>query len=242
MTKPWTAVALLVFASSSGISCKAREEAPPAVQEPLAAPAPTVAEIATEPSAPEPAPAVAPPPPTAAVATAPPPGDPVPAPTRPKPVSGSTQSPPASGPPHPPAGAPTSLPAPTAIPPTAAPAPVPAPPRPSVSDVADPGGEILVPAAKAGLTRVGADKCKLCHKVQHASWAASAHARRTPPLDCEGCHGPGSEYKALAVMKDPAKARAAGLVDPDAAFCGRCHRGKWDPSLLGKAHAHKAAP
>jgi hypothetical protein len=88
---------------------------------------------------------------------------------------------------------------------------------------------------------VGAEECKLCHKVQHASWAASAHAKRTPSLDCESCHGAGSEYKALAVMKDPAKAKAAGLVDPDAAFCARCHKGKVDPSLLRKVHAHKTA-
>ena len=100
-------------------------------------------------------------------------------------------------------------------------------------------GEVVVGATKPGLARIGADKCRVCHKVQHASWAASGHAKRTPPLDCEGCHGPGSEYKALAVMKDPKKARAAGLVDPDAAYCGRCHKGPWDPALLRKAHAHK---
>jgi hypothetical protein len=42
-------------------------------------------------------------------------------------------------------------------------------------------------------------------------------------------------------MKDPVKAKAAGLVLPDADFCGKCHAGKWDPALLGKAHAHKVA-
>ncbi len=97
------------------------------------------------------------------------------------------------------------------------------------------------PGTKAGLTRIGADKCRLCHKVQHASWAASAHAKRTPPLDCESCHGPGSEYKTITVMKDPAKAKAAGLVLPDAAFCQKCHKAPWDPALLAKAHAHKVA-
>jgi hypothetical protein len=89
---------------------------------------------------------------------------------------------------------------------------------------------------------VGVDKCRICHKVQHASWAASGHAKRVPPLDCEGCHGPGSEYRALAVMKDPAKARAAGLVEPDAAFCARCHPGVASPAFFAKVHAHKAAP
>jgi hypothetical protein len=116
-----------------------------------------------------------------------------------------------------------------------------APARPGSPEIADPGGEVAVSLAKAGLTRVGTEKCKLCHKVQHSSWATSAHARRTPSLDCESCHGPGSEYKTLTVMKDPVKAKAAGLVQPDAAFCGKCHKGKWDPSLLGKVHAHKTA-
>jgi len=97
-----------------------------------------------------------------------------------------------------------------------------------------------VKPAKAGLTKVGSSACKLCHRVQFASWAASAHARRNPPLDCEGCHGAGSEYKAMATMKDPAKASAAGLVRPGAPFCTTCHKRGWSDGLLKKAHAHKS--
>ncbi len=67
----------------------------------------------------------------------------------------------------------------------------------------------------------------------------TAHAKRTPPLDCEGCHGPGSEYKGMAVMKDPDKARAAGLVDPTETFCSQCHKIGWREEMLGRAHAHK---
>ena len=110
----------------------------------------------------------------------------------------------------------------------------------SASKVTDPGGPIAVAATKAGLTRIGAEKCKVCHKIQFASWAETAHARRTPPLDCESCHGPGSEYKALPVMKDPEKAKAAGLVMPTAAFCANCHSRDWKDDMLRKAHAHKA--
>ena len=95
-------------------------------------------------------------------------------------------------------------------------------------------------ATKAGLAKVGAAACKMCHKVQFASWADSAHGKRTPPLDCEACHGQGSEYKAMAVMKDPAKAKAAGLVMPGAAFCATCHKRGWNDGMLKKAHAHKA--
>jgi hypothetical protein len=141
--------------------------------------------------------------------------------------------------PPPPAAA---TPPPTAAPSADSPKPAPSPSAEGVKGVIDPGGAIGVPPAKEGLERVGAEKCRLCHKVQHESWAASKHAQRTPPLDCESCHGAGSEYRTLAVMKDPAKARAAGLVLPGASFCGKCHKGAWNPALIGKVHAHKVAP
>jgi hypothetical protein len=107
--------------------------------------------------------------------------------------------------------------------------------------VVDEGGLVEVKATKEGLTRIGAAKCKTCHVVQFKSWSEGAHAKRTPPLDCESCHGAGSEYKALAVMKDPAKARAAGLVMPGREFCATCHRSGWTDDMLTRAHAHKAA-
>lgn len=108
------------------------------------------------------------------------------------------------------------------------------------SGVVDPGGLVEVKATKSGLTRIGSDKCKLCHKVQFTSWAKTAHATRTPPLDCESCHGAGSAYKSMAIMKDAAKAHAAGLVSPDKAFCMTCHKSGWKDDLLKQAHAHKA--
>ena len=105
--------------------------------------------------------------------------------------------------------------------------------------VDDPGGLIAVAAPRPGLEPIGTDKCKICHKVQHTSWAATAHAMREPPLDCEGCHGPGSEYKKLSVMKDPAESRAAGLVDPDREFCATCHKSGWSDDMLQRTHEHK---
>jgi hypothetical protein len=106
--------------------------------------------------------------------------------------------------------------------------------------VTDPGGDVAVKATKAGLAKVGSAACKMCHKVQFASWAATAHGKRTPPLDCESCHGAGSEYKPMAIMKDAAKAKAAGLVMPGAAFCATCHKRGWNDGMLKKVHAHKA--
>lgn len=101
-------------------------------------------------------------------------------------------------------------------------------------------GELVTVAdTKPGLTRIGATKCKICHKVQYASWAESKHAERNPPLGCESCHGSGSEYKKKSIMEDPELARAAGLVMPDEAFCARCHRDDWQEGMLERAHAHK---
>lgn len=114
------------------------------------------------------------------------------------------------------------------------------PPVSPTSSVDDPGGTVEVKATKEGLTQIGAAKCKMCHKLQFTSWSTTAHAKRTPPLECESCHGAGSEYKAIAVMKDPEKARAAGLVIPGPDFCGICHQGEVSDEMLTRVHAHKA--
>jgi hypothetical protein len=73
-------------------------------------------------------------------------------------------------------------------------------------------------------TRVGADKCKLCHKVEFASWEKSKHA--IAKVQCEDCHGAGSNYKTMAIMKDEAKAKAAGLIEPAEKDCKACHEKK----------------
>lgn len=147
-------------------------------------------------------------------------------------------SPPPLPPPPPPPAAPVSQPSQPAK--AEPPRPTaPSPEVPSAPVVVDIGGPVEVAAPKPGLTRIGAEKCKICHKVQYASWSETAHAARTPPLDCEGCHGPGSEYKGLSVMKDPVKAREAGLVDPDRAFCSQCHKSGWTDDQFARAHAHK---
>jgi hypothetical protein len=98
---------------------------------------------------------------------------------------------------------------------------------------------VAVSDTKPGLTRIGATKCKMCHKVQYASWAETKHAERTPPLDCESCHGSGSEYKKKSIMEDPEMARAAGLVVPGKSFCGSCHQDDWQDDMLERTHAHK---
>ncbi len=98
---------------------------------------------------------------------------------------------------------------------------------------------IEVGATKPGLTRIGATKCAPCHKEQFKSWSEGKHAAAKPPLDCESCHGPGSEYKVMATMKDKEKAKAAGLVLPTKEFCLKCHTKDWKDEMIEKTHAHK---
>ncbi len=179
--------------------------------------------------------------PGAAPADASNPGTPAPTPAA-KPVAPPAAQPAASPAPAPAASAASSAPAPVAVAPPPAPEAKPTAvtaPTQAAGSIGDPGGEVAVKPAKAGLTRVGSNACKLCHRVQFASWSESPHAKRNPPLDCEGCHGAGSEYKAMATMKDSAKASAAGLVRPGAPFCATCHTRGWSDGMLKKAHAHK---
>ncbi len=171
--------------------------------------------------------------PSAAIAATSPPPPPVVEVAAPSPTRAATPSPaPVATSAPAPAPVAASAPAPAATTVTAA-AAAPAP------AVVDKGGAVAVAATKPGLSRVGNDNCETCHDVQFASWSESAHAARKPPLDCESCHGPGSEYSKNAVMKDPVKARAAGLVIPERSFCSKCHTKGVTDDFLKKAHAHE---
>ena len=45
-------------------------------------------------------------------------------------------------------------------------------------------------------------------------------------VQCEKCHGPGSEYTDAGIMMDREKAMANGLIIPDKRTCERCHKAK----------------
>ena len=48
---------------------------------------------------------------------------------------------------------------------------------------------------------------------------------KTQGVQCETCHGPGSDYKSLSIMKDKDKAISGGLIihTDGAEFCKTCH-------------------
>lgn len=56
---------------------------------------------------------------------------------------------------------------------------------------------------------VNNEKCLKCH----APLAGKADEIKEEGVTCEVCHGAGSDYKKLSVMKDHAKAVEAGLID-----------------------------
>ncbi len=81
-------------------------------------------------------------------------------------------------------------------------------------------------AAKAmGVDKPAEDpRCLKCH----APLCAKAPELKAEGVSCEVCHGPGSEYRKLSVMKDKAAAVKNGLIlyaSPDAikAQCLKCH-------------------
>ena len=98
-----------------------------------------------------------------------------------------------------------------------------------------------LPAA-AEHAAIGSAKCKMCHKVEFDSWAKTKHATAEPKAECETCHGNGGDYFKMSVMKDPAAAKAAGLIaKPEKASCtAKCHKpAEFKDEMLGKVHDKK---
>ncbi|HEY6191718.1 MAG TPA: multiheme c-type cytochrome [Bacteroidota bacterium] len=97
---------------------------------------------------------------------------------------------------------------------------------------------LLTPAAdavakKKGLTKPAAEspECLQCHTVTGAATAMDKTFDAKDGVQCEACHGPGSAYKSMAIMKDSLKAVAAGLTlyADNAAIekkCVTCHNDK----------------
>ncbi len=69
--------------------------------------------------------------------------------------------------------------------------------------------------------------CLKCHVLGKDIVEAELDATfdKTQGVQCETCHGPGSEYKKLTIMKDKQKAIENGLIihTEKEAFCTTCH-------------------
>lgn len=84
-------------------------------------------------------------------------------------------------------------------------------------------------AAEKGFKTKAAEtiECLKCHISGYGIDKAlvGAKFKKEDGVQCETCHGPGSAYKSVGIMKDKIEAEKKGLmVHADAAkFCVRCH-------------------
>ena len=94
-------------------------------------------------------------------------------------------------------------------------------------------------AKKKGLKKAAVEspECLECHVVNADPKLVEKTFDVKNGVQCEACHGPGSAYKSQSIMKDHAKAVAAGLIEykDEAAIekqCKKCHNEK-SPTFKG---------
>jgi len=69
------------------------------------------------------------------------------------------------------------------------------------------------------------DRCLSCHTTGYEQPVSEKSTRKDlRGVQCEACHGPGSEYKSMRVMKNPKLAREKGLWEVTREICLKCHR------------------
>ena len=108
---------------------------------------------------------------------------------------------------------------------------------------------------------IGAKKCRMCHKKDetYPTWEKTPHASAMDVLNeeqqknkecltchatgmdkkgnllggvqCEACHGPGSEYKSKKIMEDRELAIKNGLLIPNEETCVQCHDAEKAPEI-----------
>jgi len=97
------------------------------------------------------------------------------------------------------------------------------------------------PESKAKAKELGIDdpqkseKCLTCHVTAFSVMKDLATQKITleEGVSCESCHGPGSAYAPMKVMKDLAagtvKPETVGLLTPDEKLCLTCHKAEGNP-------------
>jgi hypothetical protein len=78
----------------------------------------------------------------------------------------------------------------------------------------------------------GEDKNETCLACHTTGYKSGGYALDIPNkadfegVQCEACHGAGSNYKAMNIMKDKKLALANGMVMPTEETCKKCHNAK----------------
>lgn len=90
-------------------------------------------------------------------------------------------------------------------------------------------------AFQAMLDSAGVDTtCLSCHAVgyqQAGGFIDTTSTAHLKAVQCESCHGPGSKYLKLPIMKDREKALANGMILPDETVCKSCHTKEQSPDF-----------
>ena len=77
------------------------------------------------------------------------------------------------------------------------------------------------------------DRCLKCHSTYHAAPANARNGiKQDEGVSCEGCHGPGSNYRGPAIMKNRSLAVRQGLILQTEESCVKCHNSEC-PSYQG---------
>ena len=79
--------------------------------------------------------------------------------------------------------------------------------------------------------------CLKCHSTGYGA-ARLPSSTVDEGVGCEACHGPGGDYMAEAVMRDPRAARTAGLNPSPRQACAGCHGSKFNAQEALKKIAH----
>ena len=84
------------------------------------------------------------------------------------------------------------------------------------------------PHAKAMESLTGEDatnpECLKCHSTFDAvDKGLHQGIKQTDGVSCESCHGPGSIYKSMSIMKSREKSLENGLILPTEEVCIKCH-------------------
>ncbi len=77
-----------------------------------------------------------------------------------------------------------------------------------------------------GDTSATDEACLACHVTGYGKTGGYVDTEATPGLvgvTCESCHGPGSLYWKVPIMKDHERAVENGLVEQDSSVCISCH-------------------
>ena len=86
------------------------------------------------------------------------------------------------------------------------------------------GPEALKIGQAKGIASPSTDqKCLKCHSTAAVNADLNQTITAEEGVSCESCHGPGSAYKTLTIMKSREQSVAKGLIIPDEKVCKKCH-------------------